>query len=322
MNIKILLERLRYIGYLVIIAVDCGITFLSMMSLGHNALAGAGLGALGVVIVLLMTWVFLRGIRVKGIERIIYLSSWILCCLLIVLLNWGFTRQNIISQSSNASTLQEDATFDRQIRQKEIESTQKQIDALVDKLGIVNVWREADRKAINDDIKTARERLIELRKPVERTTDMGVSALSVFDKMAEPFGIKGQDASTWWWLIAFVVLQLLAVLAAPKNDDETKAPRKPREVKAIDWNRLVAEWTNANWMSVRNPSLDPPYSILPRDVFDQYIVSHYKAFSAKQYKAILLAAESTGCIWGTQILEEREEEVKKKIAEGLTNKAE
>jgi len=233
MNIKQLLEKLRYIGYLIIIVVDCGITFLSMMSLGHNALAGFGLGALGVVIVLLMTWVFLRGIRAKGIERLIYLGSWLLCCLLVVSLNWGFTRQNIFSQSSNAQTIQEDVLFDRQTRQKEIESTQKQIDALVDKLDKVNVWRESDRKAIDDDIKTARARLVELRKPSERVTDAGVSALSVFDKMAEPIGLKGQDVSNWWWLVAFVTLQLLAVLSAPKTDAPIVKRKRRRRKKPV-----------------------------------------------------------------------------------------
>lgn len=314
---KVLLNRLRYIGYLVIIIVDCGITFLSMMSLGHNILAGFGLGALGVVIVLLMTWVFLRGIRVKGLEKGIYLFTWIVCCILIISLNWGFTRQNISSQSTNAQTSRDNADFDRKTKRDEIESTQKQIAALIDKLDKVNVWRESDRKAIDDDIKTARARLADLRKPIEHSTDSGVSALSVFDKIAEPFGWKGQDVSNWWWLIAFVAMQLLAVIVAPKGEDDAAQPKRKAARKPVDLAEWIERWVNTNWMSVRNPTQAAPYSILPVDVFMRYLRTRWRAFPLQRYRAIGKAAQGAGVIDGTTIIEENEKEAITKIKEAM-----
>ena len=318
MNIKSLLNRLRYIGYIIIIIVDCGITFLSMMSLGHNTIAGIGLGALGVVIVYLMTWVFLLGIRVKGIKSLIYLSAWILCCLLIISLNWAFTRQNITSQSFSISTGREDAAFDRQTRQREIESTMKQIDALVNKLDKVNVWREADRKAIDDDIKGARGRLAELRKPVERSTDEGVGALSVFDKMAAPFGLKGQDASDWWWLIAFVALQLLAVLAAPKADEDASARRKrtPRASKPEDLTEVVWWWVWGHWTCIR-AGRNPPHRLLPFHDFDVFIRARFREIPERVYQRIGAAAQRAGVIEGEEIRELNEEAARKKIGEAM-----
>jgi hypothetical protein len=311
MNIKNLLERLRYIGYLIIVFVDCGITFLSMMSLGHNQLAGAGLGALGVVIVLLATWVFLKGIRLRGSEKAIYLGAWIICCVLIVSLNWGFTRQNLSSQSDNVQTLQEDAAFERESRQREINSTQNQIDALVDKLDKVNVWREADRKSINDDLKEAKDKLSELKQPINKSIDIGVSGLSVFDKMAEPFGLKGKDVSNWWWLIAFVALQLLAVLAAPKSDD--KRPRRkhaPRITRDVSMRRLVEWWVSTNWMGIRTGK---SRTILPRESFDKFTSERWQPFPGDRYDAILQAANRTQVIDGAEIREADEAAAIKRI---------
>jgi hypothetical protein len=319
---KRLLDAFKLIGYGLLLLIDEAITVLSMWSVGHTLPEKIGLASFGFIIVLLGAWVFLSGIRAKGAERWVKLGAWVLSVCLIVAINWAFTRTMIRTQSSTVSTEQADTGFDERIRQTQIDGYLKQIEALTKKLDLVNVWREADRKAIAEDIDKANAAIKDLSiKPLTYKTQ-DVSSLNVFQKMSAPVGGNQDLIADLWWILVFLVAQLFTVLAAPKNDDETKPARKPREPKTIDWNRLIAEWVSANWMSVRNPSLDPPYSILPRAVFDQYILSHYKAFSAKQYKAILLAAESTGCIWGETIMIEDENDVKKKIAEGLTNKSE
>lgn len=314
---KRILELSRWIAYVVLIVVDGIITVMSMWSLGNELAHSIGLGIIGAVLILLMTWVFLKGIRAKGVERGIYLGAWVLAVVLVVTLNWSFARTSLFAQASKAEASSEMAQIESDVRKREIESTQRQIDALVSKLETVSVWREKDREAIEADLVSAREHLAGLLKPVERNTER-VSSVSVFKKMASPIGGNEEQTADFWWLLAFLLLQVFAVLAAPKGDEDaqTKVKRKKREKKPDDWTEWVTQWVRYNWVAVR--TMKPgPRMILGDDVFHRFVKDQWREFPDWRHKRIKAAAQSLGILNDVTIVVEDEAEAVKKIKSAL-----
>jgi hypothetical protein len=320
---KRILELARWIAYGLLLVVDGVIMIMSMASLGHRLEHAIGLGIIGAVLVLLMTWVFLKGIRAKGIERGIYLGAWALAVVLVVSLNWAFTRQNLFAQSERVTEQQETTAFEHRIRREQIESTQAEITALVEKLAKVNIWREADRKAIDDDLKTARERMDRLLEQKSEKTET-VTSVSVFRKMSDPIKMTEEQTADLWWVLAFLLLQVLAVLAAPKGEEDGAAPKKkkrsaPKE-RSVDWSEWVTQWVKFNWVAVRT-SKPGPRMILADEVFHEFVTSHWRAFPDWRHQQIKRAAQESGSLDGTTILIEDEAESVKKIIKRLDEKS-
>ena len=226
---KKILALARWIAYVLLLVTDITITVLSMISIGHNPVEKTGLGIIGAVIVILGTYLFLTGIRAKSWERMIRLGAWILSVVLIVAINWAFTSTMLRTQTANSKDTQSEQSFDEQVRQKSIVTTQSEIDVLTKKLSIVNIWMEKDRKAITDDLRTAKESLKELTA-VKRIEVNQVVSMDVFGKMAA-FGISAETMSSFWWLLAFLVLQLFSVLTAPKPEEDAPIKKKRRRRK-------------------------------------------------------------------------------------------
>jgi uncharacterized protein YlxW (UPF0749 family) len=226
---KQILSLARWIAYILLLVTDITITVLSMISIGHNPVEKTGLGIIGAVIVILGTYLFLTGIRSKSWERLIRLGSWILSVVLIVAINWAFTSTMLRTQTANLKDTQSEQSFDEQVRQKSIVTTQSEIDALTKKLSTVSIWMEKDRKAIASDLQTAKESLKELTS-IKRVEVNQVVSMDVFGKMAA-FGISAETMSSFWWLLAFLVLQLFAVLTAPKPEEDAPVKKKRRRRK-------------------------------------------------------------------------------------------
>jgi hypothetical protein len=313
---KRILETLRWIAYVFLISVDGIVTVISMASLGHKVEHSVALGIIGAVLILLMTWVFLKGIRAKGIERGIFLGAWLLACVLVVSINWSFARQNLFTQTTTIIESREQEQFEESIRRREIESTQKEIDILIEKLEKVNIWREKDREQINTDIKSAKDRLDELKKPIVKKKET-TSSMSIFSKMANLTGLNEEQTADLWWIVAFLILQVFAVLAAPKGEEDEKTIKQRKKRVKIDYVEWVDHWVSANWMAVRT-GREGPRKILPEKVFFEYIRNHWRTFPVSIYRTIRRAAQTTETIDDDVIKEENEAEAIKKIMSILT----
>jgi hypothetical protein len=305
-----ILNSFKLIGYVLLLGIDEAITVLSMLSVGHSVPEKIGLASFGFIIVLLGAWVFLSGIRSHGPERYIKLGAWVLSVFLVVSINWAFTRTMIRTQSSTVSNTQADTEFDKQTREKQINGYLDKIETLTKKLDTVNVWREADRKAISDDIDKANAEIEKLKvKPTVTTIE--VNSVNVFEKMSAPVGGNQELISDLWWALLFTVAQIFTVLAAPKSDD--KRPRRkhaPRITRDVSMRRLVEWWVSTNWMGIRTGK---SRTILSRESFDKFTSERWQPFPSDKYDAILQAANRTQIIDGAEIREADEATAIKRI---------
>lgn len=321
LNISATLNAFKLVGYILLLLIDEGITVLSMWSVGHSDAEKIGLAAFGFIIVLLGAWVFLSGIRSKGPERVAKLSAWAVSVALIVSINWAFTRTMIRTQSSTVQSSQAETESDRKLRESRIESYQKQVDVLMKKLDIVNVWREADRAAIQKDIDDANAKIDKLsEKPEVKQDEQQIQSMNVFEKMASPIGGNQELMADIWFVLVFLVAQLFTVLAAPKSDDKPTRKRrehKPRESMSIP--KLVGWWVTTNWMGVRTGKST---RILPRDAFDKFTAERFPQFPLARYEEILQAAIRTQAIDGDEIREADETTAIKRILASMGKKKE
>jgi hypothetical protein len=250
-----LLINVRWIAYAILILVDGIITVLSMSSLVQDRPTSIGLGIIGAAIVLLMTWLFLSGIREKGTKRIIMLSSWLLGVIVVVSLNWAYTGTILRTQSQSVEINTSDESFDKGVKQKQINAIQTQIDSLITQQSKLNQWQEKAREAIQKDIDGDNDKLAKLQDVGEsKKIGKEVSAINVFDKMAKPMGWDSGTMSDLWWLMAFLMLQLFAVLTAPKGDEDE--PEIQRVKKSVTIKSLtdieIRKWVSIIWRNSRN----------------------------------------------------------------------
>jgi len=315
---KRILNIVRYIAYIIVLVVDGAITVLSMTSLGHTPMISIFLGIIGGAIVMLMTWMFLTGIRNKGIERVVKLGTWFLAVVLIVSLNWAFTSQNILIQTDASTTQKEDITFQVEFRKTQILSTQDQIEKLIEKESKLNIWQTDERQSINEAIEKARSELtILLDNKIELNEKEIISALNVFDKMAVPLNWAAKDMSDLWWILAFLILQLFAVLTAPKNEDDIEVKKKrkyTRHYTDLELNKAIETWIKINWMGKRTGKDD---KILPKDIFFNFMKNRNEVFDGNTYNLIYKTAINNKILDNLTILIEDEEEAIKIIKKNI-----
>jgi hypothetical protein len=236
LNIKAALDAFKLIGYALLLFIDEGITVLAMWSVGHSLPEKIGLSAFGFIIVLLGAWVFLSGIRAKGPERYIKIGAWVLSVVLVVAVNWSFTRTMLRTQSSEIANEEQQTTMSAATKQRQIDLALKNIEVYTSKLDKLNQWQEKERTAItaaidkeNDKI----DKLSEVAAIVHKSES--VQSMNIFRKMSEHIGGDQDLTADLWWLLAFVVAQVLTVLAAPKTDapvPKRRRRRRPARAKA------------------------------------------------------------------------------------------
>jgi hypothetical protein len=314
LNVKQVLDAFKLIGYGLLLAVDEAITVLSMFSVGHSIPEKIGLAIFAFIIVLLGAWVFLSGIRAKGAERLIKLGAWVLSVVLIVAINWAFTRTMIQTQSSDTESVQTTTAKQTEVKQKQIDLSLKSIEVLQNRLAELNKWQDKERDSITKAITDENARLDKLMAKEETTTHKieGVQAMNVFKKMS--LGTNSEIVSDLWWLLAFLVAQLFTVLAAPKSDDDVPMRRKrtPRVPKPEDLTESVWWYVWAHWSCIRT-GRTPPHKLLPFHEFDVFITPRFRAIPERVCQLIAQAARSAGVIEGDEIRELDEETARKKI---------
>ena len=139
-------------------------------------------------------------------------------------------------------------------------------------------------------------------------------SMNVFEEMAAPFGGDTKLVSRLWWLLLFVVAQVLTVIAAPKADEDapTRRKRTPRASKPEDLTESVWWYVWGHWTCIR-AGRTPPHRLLPFHDFDVFIRARFREIPERVCTRIAQAAQRAGVIEGDEIRELNEEAARKKI---------
>ena len=227
---KKILALARWIAYVILLCTDVFVAVSSMLNTGDNPLEHIVGAVIGGCLCILGIFLFLQGIRTKGVERFIYLSTWILSVIMIVSINWGSKLQSLKVQSANNQSSENTQTLTTNTTGKEIDLALQQKTELIIKLSKTSEWRPLDIKKINEDIVTVDLKIAELKK--EKPREKKIVSSGVFANMGGVFGVDSYLTASWWWFIAFLTLQLISVIVAPKPKDDAPVKKKRRRKKA------------------------------------------------------------------------------------------
>lgn len=293
MSFKQFLTYLRYAGYILILLAE---SFLGFNNFSTSAQENSFItGCVGIVYIIILTWVFLEGLQAINIRsKIGWFSVWVVGVVFMVWGNWGWVQTSILTQSQQQEKSIKIETFNHEIEQEKTRLLLQEKSGILDRQKILSKW-SAEYTKNQDRIKEIDLAL----KPVEKEEKKQPEAvqknqsLVMFEKMSF-FGLSPIETGKYYWLLGLILLQILAAIAAPRGKEKSSY---------FDY---IERWVFINWAGIRQGVQE---TIISKERFFDYCQKRGIDIPDQIYQEIFSKCQKLRILDGEKVLIKNESEV-------------